>query len=165
MSLTFRFSCFHLNTILPRFRLLWGLSPSWYQYFYYGHGLDLCCWGGRTVQAAACRAALCGFNSHPQLFYLFWAFMGDTNFPSYLHFRNSFARADARSCYSVKSTNNNYRNKKVGKIHYTARSWLLFCAPWKNLQLQNNISVVPEKLKGYRLLDLSELNLTGCFWQ
>jgi hypothetical protein len=30
------------------------------------------CRGGRTVQAAACRAAICGFNSHPRLFNTGW---------------------------------------------------------------------------------------------
>ncbi len=29
--------------------------------------LDLRCWGGRMVQATACRAVIYGFNSHPQL--------------------------------------------------------------------------------------------------
>ena len=29
--------------------------------------ISMRCRGGRTVQAAACRAALCGFNSHPRL--------------------------------------------------------------------------------------------------
>ena len=40
--------------------------------------LECSCWGGRMVQAVACRAALYGFNSHPQLFgwilSLFWFF-------------------------------------------------------------------------------------------
>ena len=29
--------------------------------------ISMRCRGGRTVQAAACRAAICGFNSHPRL--------------------------------------------------------------------------------------------------
>ncbi len=37
------------------------------QYFYVSHSPRIPCWGGRTVQAVACRAALYGFNSHPQL--------------------------------------------------------------------------------------------------
>src|SRR3989304_3630875 len=37
------------------------------QYFYFSLNLESPCWGGRTVQAVACRAALYGFNSHPQL--------------------------------------------------------------------------------------------------
>jgi hypothetical protein len=31
--------------------------------------ISMRCRGGRTVQAAACRAAICGFNSHPRLLY------------------------------------------------------------------------------------------------
>ena len=39
------------------------------QYFYSSLNLESTCWGGRMVQAVACRAALYGFNSHPQLFF------------------------------------------------------------------------------------------------
>src|SRR5512144_2874122 len=41
------------------------------QYFYFSRNPRISCWGGRMVQAVACRAALYGFNSHPQL-------LGDT---------------------------------------------------------------------------------------
>jgi integrase/recombinase XerD len=53
---------------LPASNLAYGTKQKVsQQYFYVSHILRITCWGGRTVQAVACRAALYGFNSHPQL--------------------------------------------------------------------------------------------------
>ena len=41
-------------------------------------------WGGRIAEAVACRAALYGFNSHPQLFCINPQLLGDKVFSHFI---------------------------------------------------------------------------------